>query len=183
MLLYTGSRGDYRWLTSEDHELFDLMRLCPETVLDKYLAITAIDSGVLEVTDVEKAEGWETRQNIAYSPRVKSVAGLPHENRHGCCPAGFDEWYVFDTPTDLGERCDSNIFEAHLQSGRVWPFVNFYGFELHEPERSDITDLFWKQMEWIQPESFIADGNSYLTFVTRDKDLYIAVKKTLATHS
>jgi len=55
MPLHTGSYGDYFWLISEDHQLSDLMRLCPQTVLDKYLAITAIDSGVLEVTDAEKA--------------------------------------------------------------------------------------------------------------------------------
>jgi hypothetical protein len=157
------------------------MRRCPQTVLDKYLAITCIDGGALEVTDVEKVDGWETRHGVAYSPRLDSVAGLPHEDRHGLCCEGFDEWYVFDRPTDLGVLSRGNIFEAPFQPGRVEVFVGFLGFALHEPKMRDITDLFWKQMEWIQPESFIADGYPFLTFVTRNKDLYVAAHNVLAS--
>jgi hypothetical protein len=178
--LHTGTHGDYLWLASEDHDLHDLMRCCPQIVLRKYLAITALDGGVLEVTDAEKAAGWETRHGVAYSPRLNSVAGLPHENRHGYCDAGFDEWYVFNTRTDLGERCKTNVFEADFQPGRVWPFVGYLGFAFHNPSMQPITDLFWKQLEWIQPESFIADGQPFLTFVTRNKDLYVAVQNALA---
>jgi len=183
MTLHTGSCGDYLWLTSEDHDLSNLMLFCPETVLNKYLALTAIDSGVLEVTDLEKATGWKTRKGVAYSPRIKSVAGLPHEERHGYCDAGFDEWYVFKEPTDIGERRETNIFEAHFQLGCIWVFVVFSRWGLHDPSMQVVTDLFWKQMEWIQPESFIADGDAYLNFVTRNKDLYVTVRSALATQS
>jgi hypothetical protein len=176
--LHTGTHGDYFWLASEDHDLYDLMRRFPQTVLDKYLAITAINGGVLEVADADLA-GWETRQGVAYSPRITSVAGLPHEHRPAWADAGFDEWYVFNTPTDLGERCTTNVFEAQFQPGRVWSFVGFLGWAVHKPTHQAITDLFWKQMEWIQPESFIADGQPFLTFATRDKNLYVAVQNVL----
>jgi hypothetical protein len=142
MRLQTGSHGGYHWLTSQHHELADLMRLCPETVRGKYLAITAIDSAALEVTEEEKADGWETRKNIAYSPRIESIAGLPHENRHGWC-VGFDEWYVFDTPVDLAERSKrENIFEATFETGRVEIFVGFLGFDFHTPCNETLSGSF-----------------------------------------
>ena len=134
---------------------------------------------MLQVTDGERAAGWETRENIAYSPRIKSVTGLPHENRHGWC-FGFDEWYVFDSPVDLGERSKGeNIFAAPLERGCVEIFVGFLGFAFHDPKMEPITSLFWKQIEWIQPESYIADGNACLTFVTRNKNLFRAVQEKL----
>jgi hypothetical protein len=179
MNLHTGSQGNYHWLTSEDHELAALLHLCPETVLGKYLAITAIDSAALQVTEEEKADGWETRKDIAYSSRINSTAGLPHEKRHGWC-VGFDEWYVFDNPVDLGERSKrGNIFEATFEPGRVEIFVGFLGFDFHTPVMKAITDLFWKQMAWIQPESYIADGDKCLRFVSRNQDLFGAVHKAL----
>jgi hypothetical protein len=178
MTLHTGSQGHYHWLTSDIDDLADLMRNCPETILGKYLAVTAIDSAPLEVTEEDKVAGWETRKNIAYSPRIKSVAELPHENRHGRCE-GFDEWYVFDRPIDLGQRFTGNIFEAGVEAGRVESFVNYYGFALHDATMQSITDLFWKQIEWMQPESYIADGGTCLTFVSCDQDLFSAVHKAL----
>jgi hypothetical protein len=180
MTLHTGSHSQYDWLTTEDHdELADLMRLCPETVLGKYLAVTAIDGAALEVTEDEKAAGWETRKDIAYSPRISSVSGLPHENRHGWC-TGFDEWYLFDTPVNLGERSKGgNIFDSTFEPGRVEIFVGFLGFDFHTSVMKAITDLFWKQMAWIQPESYIADGNLSLRFVSRNEDLFAVVHDAL----
>jgi len=57
--------------------------------------------------------------------------------------------------------------------------VNYYSFALHDTTAQSITDLFWKQMAWIQPESFISDGGTYLTFVSRNQDLFTAVHKAL----
>ena len=98
---------------------------------------------------------------------------------HGKC-GGFDEWYVFESPFDLRELWHGNVFEAPLTSGQVSTFVNFLGFALHNPEVEDLVSLFWKQLDWIQPESYIADGNAFLTFVTRDKDLFAAVRHALS---
>jgi hypothetical protein len=57
--------------------------------------------------------------------------------------------------------------------------VNIGGFELHNPESESLTSIFWKRLNWIQPESYFADGYSCLTFVTRDEDLFAAVRKAL----
>ncbi len=42
-----------------------------------------------------------------------------------------------------------------------------------------LVNLFWKQLEWIQPESYIADSESHLTFVSRNEDIFISVHKAV----
>ena len=87
-----GSQGSYEWLVTDEN--FELLQLCPEIVLGKYVAVTSIDSGQLIPTDKETAAGWQSRAKIAYSPKIENAQDLPHD--------GWDEWYVFNTPTDLG---------------------------------------------------------------------------------
>ncbi|HKF06679.1 MAG TPA: hypothetical protein VKB49_30460 [Candidatus Sulfotelmatobacter sp.] len=101
---------------------------------------------------------------IAYSPQIRSVEEIPS--------AGWDEWYIFDRPADLGiSHLAENIFEVPHESGHVSIFVN-YGFALHPPERAEtIASLFWPQINRIRPESYVADNN-YLTFVSANKDLF-----------
>ena len=54
-------------------------------------------------------------------------------------------------------------------------FVNYGGFALDRPEVKDLASLFWQQIEWIHPESYIADGN-YLNFVSANKTLFATVR-------
>lgn len=169
-----GLHDDYAWLVS-DATLGELLDVCPEFVMKKYVAITSFDSGPLSLNDVEFSSGWETRGGIAYSPVVENTRILPYDN----C---FDEWYVFEKPTDLGSRSpqESNVFEASLDPGEVHPFVNFsYSFSLHRPESATLTELFWKQMDWIRPYAFIADGEQ-LTVVSCDKELLAQAREGLA---
>src|SRR5579864_4203176 len=97
-----GSQSSYEWLVTDED--FDLLELCPEIVLGKYVAVTSIDSGELVPTDKEAAAGWWSRARIAYSPKVENADDLPREE--------WDEWYIFNTPADLGtSHLGENIFE------------------------------------------------------------------------
>jgi hypothetical protein len=174
-LQFTGSHAAFQWLTSEQHGLDSLLRRCPQSLLGKYIAVTSQDSGPLTPAEEERRAGWQTRNEIAYSPSIQSAEGLPH----GEC-GGFDEWYVFESPIDLGGLWHGNVFQKPPTSVQVSTFVNYLGFGLHKPEVEDLASLFWKQLDWIQPESYIADGNACLTFVTRNKDLFAAVRQALA---
>jgi hypothetical protein len=166
----TGSRGDYFWLTSADKTLDDLLMSCPHVVLGKYVAVTSFDSGSLVPNEEEVSGGWTSRAGIAYSAKVESVEKLPHDL--------YDEWYVFKSPTHLGNLFYGNVFEASMQTGQVAAFVNFGGFSLQNPEFQPLADLFWMQLGLIQPESFIADGG-LLNFVTCDEQLFVAVCSAL----
>lgn len=163
-----GSEGLYQWLVSDQQ--FDLLQVCPEVVLGKYVAITSIDSGPLVLSDHEKAAGWQSREKIAYSPSVLKVEDLPR--------MGWDERYIFDKPTDLGtSHLGENIFEVPQQEGNVSVFVN-YCFALHNPEMNSLISLFWQQMKWIRPESFVADSE-YLTFVSANKSAFARAREAV----
>jgi hypothetical protein len=164
-MLTFGSQGLYEWLVTDQQ--FDLLQICPEVVLGKYIAITSIDSGPLVPTDEETAAGWETRGKIAYSPKVQNIKGLSR--------AGWDELYIFDNPTDLGtSHLEENVFEVPQEQGHVSVFVN-YCFALHQPEMKDLATLFWQQIARIRPESYVAD-NDYLNFVSMNKTLFASVR-------
>ena len=171
----TGSHGPFQWLTTGQHDLGTVLKLCPQAFLGKYVAVTSFDSGPLVTNDEALSLGWQTRNDIAYSPEIKSVEKLPYGN----C-GGFDEWYVFDAPADLGRVLEGNIFETTLQPGQVAVFVNYGGFGFHTPVMKDLVDLFWPQLEQISPESYVADGD-LLNFVSRDKDLFMAVREVLGS--
>jgi len=170
-----GSHGEYQWVTSIDHDITSFLRLCPDAVLDKYLAVTRMDATTLRLTDQEKIDGWWTADGarvfqgtswgpkeyrddwkVAYSPRITSIRGLPNETHDG---DGFDEWYVFGHP---------------VQAGEIEAFVNWMGFRLYDPDFQWCADRFWEQMARLAPESYIADGTVF-TFATRNADLFAEV--------
>ena len=156
-----GFQGRFQWLVTD--ETFDLLELCPEIVLGKFVAVTSFDSGQFLPSDKETAAGWQHRAKIAYSPKVEKPEDLPR--------AGWDEWYIFNTPTDLGtSHLSENIFEVPQEEGHLSVLVN-YGFALHPPERAKLAVLFWPQMARIRPESYVAE-NDFLTFVTMNEVLF-----------
>jgi hypothetical protein len=164
-MLNVGSEGSYDWLVADQQ--FDLLRLCPQIVLGKYVAITSIDSGEFVPTEKEAAVGWQSRGKIAYSPQVQSIEEIPS--------AGWDEWYIFDRLADLGvSHLAENIFEVPQEEGHLSVFVN-YCFALYPPEKAEkLASLFWPQIDRVRPESYVAD-NDHLTFVSANKDLFISV--------
>ena len=164
-MLALGSQGLYEWLVT--NQQFNLLQICPEVVLGKYIAITSIDSSELVPSEKEKASGWESRGGIAYSPKVQDIESLPRQ--------WYDEWYVFADPVDLGiSHLAENVFEVPQEQGHVSVFVNYGGFALDRAETKDLATLFWQQIEWIRPESYIADGD-YLNFVSMNKTLFASV--------
>jgi hypothetical protein len=178
----TGCRGAYRWLTTGQHELDNLRRQCPQALIGKYVAVTSLDSGPMVLTDEEKHSGWNSRNEIAYSPRVQSAEDCRIERLPGGECVAFNEWYVFNSPCDLGELWHgNNVFEAPITPGRVLTFVNFAdGFALHNPEMTNLVSLFWEQLDWIQPESYIADADVLLTFVSRNEEIFFTVSNALS---
>jgi hypothetical protein len=169
-----GSHGNYQWLIKALSDITTLLRLCPDIVSGKYLAVTAIDSGTLRLTEEEKRDGWFTtgagtirrdenediheERFIAHSPRIASIHGLPNEEHDECCE-GFDEWYVFENAPSPTE---------------IEVFVNWGDFRLYDPVWQGHIDRFWEQMERIAPESYIADGTVF-TIVTSNPVLFTSI--------
>lgn len=171
VLISKGQHGEYQWLTTE-YEVDGLTRLCPKIVLGKYLAVTSFDSGSLSLSDEEKSSGWQSRNGIAYSPRIETIGGLPRTD-------GFDEWYVSESPIDLGTLCHTNPFDPRPGPAQLHAYVNMY-LVLHDSVYDAVRDLFWEQMNWINPESFLGESAQYLSFATRNKPIFSAVLESLS---
>ena len=167
-----GAHDSYEWLVTE-HALEDVLSICPELVVGKYLAITAADSGDLVPDSQQMAAGWKNSGRIAYSPKITSLNVLHQE--------GWDEWYVFERETNLGRIADNaNIFESAIKQGEVWRFVNF-NLGLHKTEMDSLATLFWEQLETIHPQVYIADSDYYLTIVSSVKPLIGAARNAIKT--
>jgi hypothetical protein len=182
--IYTGTRGPHYWLTSIEQYMGAVVQLCPDVIPGRYLTVTAIDGGTPWLTDAQRAAGWRLRSGMAHSQRVSAIEELFYQ-RDGADGPGYDEWYLFDTPAQhLGEILAGNPFveENKPRPGRLLVFVVWGGFALHEmdPAEQTFTDMFWQQMDWIQPEVYISDGRESLTFVCKDRGLFESVHDRLS---
>jgi hypothetical protein len=139
------------------------------------VAVTSFDSGHFHPTAEEIASGWEARNGIAYSPKIEEVQNLHR--------GGWDEWFVFENPADLGGMAprSSNPFEAPLVWGGVHAFVNMnFNAGLHNDNgENGIAPYFWKQFSWIRPEHYIAESDYFLTFISANKELFARVREAL----
>ncbi|HKF46873.1 MAG TPA: hypothetical protein VKB38_05905 [Terracidiphilus sp.] len=169
---HSGANGDYRWIVA-DATIGELLGMVPESVLGKYVAVTSFDPGPLALTEEQEAKGWHSCEGIAYSPKIESIENLPHDN--------FDEWYVFREPRNLGclVCSDANPWVSEFAPQRVHVFVNYSSsFGLHLAESRALAELFWEQLDWMQPETYISHGDR-LTVVTRDHHLMTAIVTAL----
>ena len=172
----TGNRGNYYWLESNTFGLQKLLKLCPAVIEDKYLIVAAYDGSPLPLSKQDLIIGWERKDQLAFSPRVKSADSIP-------C-GEHDEWYVFPSKTYV------NVQEI---------FVNDLGFALSDPsQRLDPTwdkrmhqeewDIqshkqsnFWRQMELLQPETYLAEGDK-LIFVTESSYIYNTILRGMGNN-
>lgn len=174
-VLLTGTHGEYFWLTSSyEHYSGTLVKHCPEIFIGRFMVVTAIDSGIPQLRGGQEAAGWEVRGGIAYSPRLILVDDVFYQ-RDGPDVPGFDEWYFFQALRDLGELQEGNPFEEATapRPGRPKVFVGMPSALVHDtnPDFEFIRQMFWNQIDWIQPESYVADSGECLTFATRNREL------------
>jgi hypothetical protein len=167
--VWSGFEDGYEWLVATC-SLGDVLSVCPNLVMGKFVAVSAFDSGPLVLTEKEKADGWNSLFGIAYSPRIAALETLPYDN----C---YDEWYIFGEHTEIGRIAEqgSNIFEGWHNKDTVYQFVNYH-LGLHLEEQKPLADLFWMQVRRLQPEVYVADCQSYVTIVSNNKELFASVR-------
>lgn len=144
---FTGKRDDYFWVEWRDDFLGDLLSAFPQVVLGKHLVNTSFDSGSLTLAPEEIEQGWRKHNELALSPPIADVSLIPKDQ--------YDEWYVFASPP---------TFENYEV------FVNYGGFSLHD-FLVEHQERFWRQIERLAPESYLAEGDN-LICVTRNEPLY-----------
>ena len=114
--LARGTHGRYFWLQSPVNArnvslpIATILRDCPGVVRDRYVIVTSLDSGPLQLTTQQIDAGWERRGRLALSPKILLATEVPFE--------WFDEWLIFGEPTT---------------SAQLEVFVNYGTFSLAEP--------------------------------------------------
>jgi hypothetical protein len=171
-----GTHGEYQWLTHADLCIGEVVKACPWIFLNHFLVVASTDSGEPRWW-AEKLPGWECRGFVGYSPLLLSFDGILYQT-DGPDAAGWDEWYTFNEPTDVGEviRGERNPFteDSRANLNLILAWVNHY-FLPHEDQDDELIHMFWSQIERLRPVSYISDGCERLTFVTRDPQAFDAV--------
>jgi hypothetical protein len=120
-----GQNRQYYWLTTTDFDAVELLRLCPEIVVGKFIVTTAFDSGPLRIP--LGIDGWHSEGGLAYSPQIISPNDVPLGR--------YDEFYVFDTLSNSlrGKSQRSVDVLSHSSEENVVDiFVNISVFNLND---------------------------------------------------
>jgi hypothetical protein len=166
--MFHGAQGEYRWLETSAHEIYDVLQVCPAVAVNKNLVITSFDSEPLQPTSEEMQRGWRVSGSSVHIPLGDSISAIPFEI--------FDEWYIF--PEGAPER-DYKVFVKHdwftLGPAQAVYTRNGNAFDLKRMQR-----WFWQEMEQVRPESYLGRG-SRLKFVTRNADHFNLVLRGLGS--
>jgi hypothetical protein len=150
--MITGHRGVFQWIVWNSQFLGELVSAVPQIAIGKYVVISSFDSGPFVPSAEEIERGWIFKSGLAYSPQIRTPDDLPHDQ--------YDEWYIYP-------------WKREINPPEV--FINYADFRLRyyaaDIEWHGLLERFWRQMELLQPESYLAEGDS-LIFVTRDAGLY-----------
>ncbi len=171
-----GKNGKWMWLSSKAACMGDVIEHCPHLVIDKFVLVTSLDSGLVILDEERLNNGWKYVGKVAYnpdltndhaadgefalSPRVSNPADIPRDICHGNM---YDEWYVFNSPPQLDSA------EVFINWGGFGLTIGHIGF--HELTPHGFEERFWNQLAVINPHSYIAD-NGTLLFATADGALF-----------
>jgi hypothetical protein len=166
--MFHGAQGEYRWLETSAHEIYDVLQLCPAVAANKNIVITSFDSEPLQPTSEEMQRGWRVSGRSVHIPLGDNISAIPFEV--------FDEWYIFSG--EAPER-DYKIFVKHdwftLGPAQTLYTRNGNAFDLKRMQR-----WFWQEIEQLGPESYLARGNR-LKFVTRNAEQFNLVLRGLGS--
>lgn len=148
MQIFTGAHNQYHWIEWKDGYLWDLLDEFPQVVLGHFLVNTSFDSGSLTLSSQQLEWGWRRQGEFTLIPPLPFIEHLATDM--------FDEWYFFSNGNPI-DRCKV--------------FVNHCGFSLQNPDHRTMQDEFWTQLERLQPESYLSEGDK-LIYVTKDESLF-----------
>jgi hypothetical protein len=166
--MFHGVQGEYRWLETSAHEIYDVLQVCPAVAAKKNIVITAFDSDRLQPTSEEMQRGWRVSGRFIHIPVGENVSSVPFET--------FDEWYIFSA--DAPDR-DYKVFVKHdwftLGPAQALYSRNGNAFDLKRMQR-----WFWQEVEQVRPESYLGRGKR-LKFITSNPEHFNVVLRGLSS--
>ena len=171
----TNVRGRFTWFEWARFGMGDLLRLCPQAVVGKYVAISAFDSGPLRLSKKEIASGWIQLGELAISPRIADVAILPYEQ--------YDEWFVLEQPREFAVPArfasygQFTLRDPSFLAEGADPTWDRKAIEADQERLAALQDAFWRCLEGSGATSYFGDGDRFVA-VTSDG----ALAAVLARH-
>lgn len=166
--MFHGVQGEYRWLETAAHEIYDVLQVCPAVAANKNIVITSFDSAPFQPTSEEMQRGWRVNGRSVHIPLGDNISAIPFEI--------FDEWYIFSS--DAPER-EYKVFVKHdwFTLGPAQALYSRSGsaFDLKRMQR-----WFWQEIEQASPESYLGRGNR-LKFVSRNPEHFNMVLRGLSS--
>jgi hypothetical protein len=166
--MFHGVNGDYRWLETAAHEIYDVLQVCPAVAANKNIVITSSDSGPLQPTSEELQRGWRVHGRCVHIPVGNNVSSIPFEV--------FDEWYIF--AAEAPER-DYRVF-VKFDWFTLGPAQALYSRSGNAFDLKRMQRWFWQEIESVRPESYLARGNR-LKFITKDAEHFNQVLRGLSS--
>lgn len=166
--MFHGVHGDYRWLETAAHEIYDVLQVCPAVAANKNIVITAFDSGPLQPTQEEMQRGWQVHGRSVHIPVGDSVSAIPFEI--------FDEWYIFAAEAPQRDYRDFVKYDWFT----LGPAQTLYTRSGNAFDLRRMQKWFWQEIELAAPEAYLACGNR-LRFVTRNPENFSRVLRGLSS--
>lgn len=158
---FTGVHGKWSWIVIRE-TIRNLHSLILEFHAGQRLCITAFDSVTIKPAPEEEALGWTLLGDALVSPPLARQLQIPS--------GGYDEWYIFEAlpASFVASDCYVNYADFHLADPRELPASldpprDHSRFDWLAP----IQERFWRDMERLNPSSYIADGDTGIV-VSRD---------------
>jgi hypothetical protein len=166
--MFHGVQGEYRWLETGAHEVYDVLQVCPDVAANKNVVITSFDSYPLQPTSEEMQRGWRTSGRSVHIPVGNNISAIPFEV--------FDEWYIF---TSGSLEREYKVFVKYdwftLGPAQALYSRNGNAFDLKRMQR-----WFWQELEQANPESYLGRG-SRLKFVSKNPEHFNTVLRGLSS--
>ena len=166
--MFHGVNGEYRWLETAAHEVYDVLQVCPAVAASKNVVITSFDSYPLQPTSEEMQRGWRVSGRSVHIPVGDNISAIPFEI--------FDEWYIFITNSPEREY---KVFVKYdwftLGPAQALYSRNGNAFDLKRMQR-----WFWQELEQLNPESYLGRG-SRLKFVSKNAEHFNMVLRGLSS--
>lgn len=165
--MFHGSHGSFRWVESPAHKAQDVLQLCPESVLGKYLVITAFDPGKITAMAQESLRAWRVEGSALYVPPSADLLEIPYDV--------FNEWFIF-TAAPAQQKLESFMTSSWFTLG---PCLSGNADRATQWEIKRAQRAFWQLLESANPESYLACGTR-LIFATRSVPYFSAVLRHIS---
>ena len=176
-----GRVDQFDWVESPSFNIGKLLRNCPEAVLEKFVVITAFDSGPLRLSSEEIRKGWRAERNLVITSKITNCLELPFDD--------YDEWYTFPQfvlPKIAETFVNDGIFRLTSPDQFVRNAVAAVGAQADIVGAKYLASrlverqlIFWDQLKECNAESFIAGGHTFM-FASQNAGLFERVKKAVA---